>query len=81
MLFNVGPYKCYIEKISKNNGLATVVLVNTFPLLQAERAVSTVAKLLNCPNVELCRVDGPKGVTYHCRIKDVEIKEIKEWLQ
>lgn len=77
-VFKVDVYDCYVSQVL-TNGTVNVVLVDTFPLLQAERAVSKVGRLLNSSGVRLGRIDTGKGTMYSCMVTDIRIKELEKW--
>ena len=77
-IFKVDVYDCYASQFPVN-GRVNVVLVDTFPILQAERAVSKVARLLNANGVQLGRIKTGKGTLYSCMVLDVQVKELEQW--
>lgn len=68
---------CYISNMYFP--FVEVTLLDTFPILKAERAASTVARLLDSTAVELERVYTAKGARYGCKVKHVHYKELEQW--
>jgi hypothetical protein len=77
-IFKVDVYECYASQMPAN-GKVNVVLVDSFPLLQAERAASKVGRLLGSSGVQLGRLDTGKGTMYSCIVMDVPVKELEKW--
>ena len=78
-VFNVGPYECYAVNVRLP--YTDVILVDALPLLQAERAVSSVARLLNSTDLSLARMDLPKGgARYSCRVNNIKLEALNKWI-
>lgn len=77
-IFKVDVYDCYAGQMPVN-GKVDVVLVDTFPLLQAERAASKVGRLLGSSGVRIGRIETGKGTLYSCMVTDVQVKELEKW--
>ena len=77
--FNVGNYECYAVNVKPP--YTTVILVDALPLLQAERAVSSVARMLNSSDLSLARIDLPRGGTrYSCRVNKIKLEALNKWI-
>lgn len=78
-IFNVGPYECYAVNVRPP--YIDIILVDALPLLQAERAVSNVAKMLNSSDLSMARMDLPKGGTrYSCRVNKIRLEALNKWI-
>lgn len=78
-VFNVGPYECYAVNVCPP--YADVILVDALPLLQAERAVSSVARLLDSTDLSMSRMTLPRGGTrYSCRVNKIKMEVLNKWI-